>query len=105
MLRQEKEWKENCKRQVMTAFARAEKKLKPNWKEIFTDVYYEMPLHITCVSSYLVHFQIFAFFSLFNFYLQKFTLSFLLHREQMKQMEEHVQKYAEHYPLKNFSKD
>ncbi|KZS13846.1 2-oxoisovalerate dehydrogenase subunit alpha [Daphnia magna] len=69
---QEKEWKEDCKRQVMTAFARAEKKLKPNWKEIFTDVYHEMPSHIT---------------------------------EQLKQMEEHVQKYAEHYPLKNFSKD
>ncbi|EFX84437.1 hypothetical protein DAPPUDRAFT_301077 [Daphnia pulex] len=69
---QEKEWKEDCKRQVMTAFARAEKKLKPNWKEIFTDVYHEMPSHI---------------------------------REQMKQMEEHVQKYAEHYPLKNFTKD
>lgn len=43
---QEKEWKEDCKRQVMTAFARAEKKLKPNWKEIFTDVYHEMPSHI-----------------------------------------------------------
>jgi len=26
-------------------------------------------------------------------------------REQMKQMEEHVQKYGEHYPLKNFSKE
>ncbi len=45
---QEKEWKEDCKRQVMTAFARAEKKLKPNWKEIFTDVYHEMPTHIRC---------------------------------------------------------
>ena len=43
---QEKEWKEDCKRKVMTAFARAEKKLKPNWKEVFTDVYHEMPSHI-----------------------------------------------------------
>lgn len=42
----EKEWKEDCKRQVMTAFARAEKRLKPNWKELFTDVYHEMPSHI-----------------------------------------------------------
>lgn len=29
----------------------------------------------------------------------------LFNREQMKQMEEHVQKYAEHYPLKHFTKD
>jgi TPP-dependent pyruvate/acetoin dehydrogenase alpha subunit len=25
------------------AFAKAEKKLKPNWKEMFTEVYDEMP--------------------------------------------------------------
>ena len=30
-------------------------------------------------------------------------LIFFVSREQMKQMEEHVQKYAEHYPLKNFA--
>jgi len=66
----EKTWKEECKRLVMTAFARSEKRLKPNWRELFTDVYDEMPAHI---------------------------------REQKKQMEEHVQKYAEHYPLKSFS--
>lgn len=52
ILEQEKEWKEDCKRQVMTAFARAEKKLKPNWKEIFTDVYDEMPSHIRYVANF-----------------------------------------------------
>ena len=29
--------------QVLEAFAKAEKKQKPNWKEMFTEVYDEMP--------------------------------------------------------------
>ena len=29
--------------QVLQAFARAEKKLKPNWKEMFTEVYDTIP--------------------------------------------------------------
>ena len=29
--------------QVLEAFARAEKRLKPNWKEMFTEVYDEVP--------------------------------------------------------------
>ena len=29
--------------QVLEAFAKAEKKKKPNWKEMFTEVYDEMP--------------------------------------------------------------
>jgi len=40
---QEKEWKNESKKQVLEAFARAEKKQKPNWKEMFTEVYDEMP--------------------------------------------------------------
>ena len=32
--------------QVLETFARAEKKLKPNWKEMFTEVYDEMPLEL-----------------------------------------------------------
>ena len=40
---QEKEWKNESKKQVLQAFSRAEKKLKPNWKEMFTEVYDEMP--------------------------------------------------------------
>jgi len=39
----EKEWKNDSKKKVLEAFARAEKKLKPNWKEMFTEVYDEMP--------------------------------------------------------------
>jgi len=40
---QEKEWKNTSRTNVMQAFARAEKKLKPSWKEMFTEVYDEMP--------------------------------------------------------------
>jgi len=40
---QEKEWKNESKKQVLEAFARAEKKQKPNWREMFTEVYDEMP--------------------------------------------------------------
>ena len=40
---QEKEWKSESKKQVLQAFSRAEKKLKPRWKEMFTEVYDEMP--------------------------------------------------------------
>lgn len=32
--------------QVMTAFAKAEKKLKPRWQEMFTDVYHDVPTHL-----------------------------------------------------------
>ena len=32
--------------QVLEAFARAEKRLKPNWKEMFTEVYDEMPVDL-----------------------------------------------------------
>jgi 2-oxoisovalerate dehydrogenase E1 component alpha subunit len=40
---EEKVWKEEVKRQVMSAFANAEKLPKPNWIELFTDIYDEMP--------------------------------------------------------------
>lgn len=33
-------------KQFLADFAEGEKKLKPNWKELFTDVYYDMPYHI-----------------------------------------------------------
>lgn len=40
----EKEWKDESKKEVMSAFAKAEKKLKPNYLEgLFNDVYDEMP--------------------------------------------------------------
>ncbi|MPC94972.1 2-oxoisovalerate dehydrogenase subunit alpha, mitochondrial [Portunus trituberculatus] len=42
----EKQWKDDCKRQVMQSFARAERRQKPSWKEMFTDVYDDMPQHL-----------------------------------------------------------
>ncbi|XP_043255178.1 2-oxoisovalerate dehydrogenase subunit alpha, mitochondrial [Colletes gigas] len=44
--RQEQESKESIKRSILLAFADAEKRLKPCWKELFTDVYCKMPKHI-----------------------------------------------------------
>jgi len=40
---QEKEWKDDSRKQVLSAFARAEKRLKPSWSEMFTEVYDEIP--------------------------------------------------------------
>jgi len=42
----DKAWKDDARKQVLQAFARAEKKLKPNWKELFTEVYDEMPVDL-----------------------------------------------------------
>lgn len=55
---------------MLQAFARAEKKLKPNWKELFKDVYADMPQHLRWVS--LVS-QL-----LFGFWVQQMLLSFKL---------------------------
>lgn len=57
--------------QVMESFARAEKKRKPDWRLMFTDVYEKMPPNLIA---------------------------------QLKEMEEHVAKYGDHYPLKHFAK-
>jgi len=42
----EKEWKKEARLQVMKAFSDAEKALKPSVKELFYDVYKELPKHI-----------------------------------------------------------
>merc|ERR1719209_2289288 len=39
----DKEWKDDSRKKVLQAFARAEKKLKPAWSEMFTEVYDVMP--------------------------------------------------------------
>ena len=43
---QEKEWKDQSRKDVMTAFAKAEKRLKPRWQEMFEDVYDDVPPHL-----------------------------------------------------------
>jgi len=40
---EDKEWKDDARKQVLTAFAAAEKKQKPDWREMFTEVYDEIP--------------------------------------------------------------
>lgn len=45
----DKRWAEDAKKNVLTAFAAAEKKSKPAWTEVFNDVYYKMPKHIELV--------------------------------------------------------
>jgi len=42
----EKEWKETSRKEVMSAFSAAEKKLKPKVSEMFTDVYHDIPPHL-----------------------------------------------------------
>lgn len=61
------EWKQKARTAVMDAFARSEKRLKPNWRLLFTDVYETMTPNL---------------------------------KEQLQEMEEHLKKYGEHYPLK-----
>ena len=55
----------------MEAFARAEKKPKPDWRLMFTDVYEKMTPGL---------------------------------KEQLKEMEDHLTKYGDHYPTKNYAK-
>ncbi|XP_076760692.1 branched chain keto acid dehydrogenase E1 subunit alpha [Xylocopa sonorina] len=43
---QDQQLNESSKKSILIAFAEAEKKLKPCWKELFTDVYHTMPKHI-----------------------------------------------------------
>ncbi|XP_017777376.1 PREDICTED: 2-oxoisovalerate dehydrogenase subunit alpha, mitochondrial [Nicrophorus vespilloides] len=66
----EKAWLEEVKKDVMTSFAAAEKRPKPNWKEMFQDVYKFMPTHL---------------------------------KEQMDQMEKHVEQYKDKYPVKDYA--
>lgn len=43
---QEEKWKRDARLQVMQAFSRAEKATKPRVKEMFLDVYHEMPRNL-----------------------------------------------------------
>ena len=42
----EERWKRDARLQVMQAFGRAEKAVKPPVKHLFTDVYHEMPRNL-----------------------------------------------------------
>ncbi|XP_055541151.1 2-oxoisovalerate dehydrogenase subunit alpha, mitochondrial isoform X2 [Wyeomyia smithii] len=68
----EKEEANNLKavrQQVLAQINQSEKIPKPDWREVFQDVYHEMPAHL---------------------------------KEQLKQMEEHVEQFKQHYPVDDF---
>ncbi|XP_054271221.1 2-oxoisovalerate dehydrogenase subunit alpha, mitochondrial-like [Macrosteles quadrilineatus] len=50
---QEQQFVAASKKQVLETFISSEKKLKPEWKEMFTDVYHEMPKHIAKQMEYM----------------------------------------------------
>ncbi|XP_055638274.1 2-oxoisovalerate dehydrogenase subunit alpha, mitochondrial [Toxorhynchites rutilus septentrionalis] len=66
---EEERYVKAVRKQVLAQINQSERIPKPDWREVFQDVYSEMPQHL---------------------------------KEQMKQMEEHVDKFKEHYPLKDF---
>lgn len=66
---QEKSFLKDARGVVVKHMQEAEKQKKPNWKEMFEDVYYIMPDRI---------------------------------QKQMQSMEQHVEKYKEHYPTDQF---
>jgi 2-oxoisovalerate dehydrogenase E1 component alpha subunit len=65
----ENDYVKNVRKQILAQLQQSEKKLKPDWRELFHDVYDEMPENL---------------------------------RKQMKEMEEHVAKYKDEYPVKSF---
>jgi 2-oxoisovalerate dehydrogenase E1 component alpha subunit len=65
----ENEFVKTIRKQIMAQNQLSEKKLKPNWREMFSDVYDDIPDHL---------------------------------KKQMKEMEEHIKKYQDEYPTKDF---
>jgi len=49
----ETQWKVDCKKKIMSCFNKAEKKVKPNWKALFTDVYHDLPQHLQSQMEYM----------------------------------------------------
>ncbi|XP_052870051.1 2-oxoisovalerate dehydrogenase subunit alpha, mitochondrial [Anopheles cruzii] len=65
---EENEYVKATRKQVLSQINQSERIPKPDWRELFQDVYQEMPVHL---------------------------------KEQMREMEEHVAKHKDHYPLKD----
>ncbi|CAG9805500.1 unnamed protein product [Chironomus riparius] len=66
---EENEFIKSIRKQIMAQNQLSEKKQKPDWREMFYDVYDDLPLNL---------------------------------RKQLKEMEDHVARHKEQYPLKNF---
>ncbi|CAG0915395.1 unnamed protein product [Notodromas monacha] len=65
----EKQWKDESRKKVLTSFAAAEARTKPSIREVFTDVFHDVPPHL---------------------------------EKQWQQCQQHLSKYSEHYPMKDF---
>lgn len=96
---QEKEQKliNSTRKELFRVFGEAEKKSKPHWKELFTDVYKETPEHIRSNLVHKYRIEILPTFN--NFQLQHF----LYCRKQMNLMEKHLEEFKEHYPLSSYT--
>lgn len=66
----ENEYVKSVRKQILSQIALSEKTPKPNWREMFADVYHDVPKHL---------------------------------QEQQKQMEDHLAKHKQHYPMNSFS--
>lgn len=65
----ENDYVKSIRKQIMAQNQQSEKKQKPEWRELFLDVYDDFPNHL---------------------------------KKQMKEMEDHVNKYKDQYPIKDF---
>ncbi|XP_030028313.2 2-oxoisovalerate dehydrogenase subunit alpha, mitochondrial isoform X2 [Manduca sexta] len=65
----DKSWQKEARDTVLRTMQEAEKKKRPNWREMLEDVYHDMPPRI---------------------------------HKQMQEMEQHLKKYSEHYPLDQY---
>lgn len=65
----ENDYVKSIRKQILAQLQQSEKKPKPEWREMFYDVYDDLPDNL---------------------------------KEQMKDMEEHLKKYKDEYPLKDF---
>lgn len=50
----EEQYLKEARKDVMTEFSKAEKRPKPAWTEMFTDVYKDVPPHIKYNPIYLI---------------------------------------------------
>lgn len=67
---EENQFTKGVRKQILGQIGSSEKKSKPDWREMFHDVYYDMPTHL---------------------------------QEQMHEMEEHIAKHPDQYPVKDYT--
>lgn len=92
----EERYVKGIRKEILKQISLCEKMPKPSWREMFTDVYEELPPHLK-----------YTFSIFFPSILKQFrSLSPLNHfREQMNELDQHLAEYGQHYPLKDFKSD